>query len=254
MVAAPECPSPTPKCEKMQGYRFADQSSTTNAMKRITKRHKNYSTARRAAEGLTVTTLLCAAGSLAAQDATTKKKTKAEEAKPEADLPAVVVEDSLQGSYKPEKVNTPKYTEPLVNVPQTITVIPKAVMEEQGALTLSEVLRNVPGVTMLAGEGGGSGSTAGDSFFLRGFDATNSIFVNGVRSNGLISRDVYNLEQVEVYKGPTGADTGRATAAGYVNMSTKTPGLRPSYGATAGLSNYGMISMSLSRQIRPRTC
>ena len=60
-------------------------------------------------------------------------------------------------------------------------------------------------------------------FNLRGFSANNSLFVDGVRDDGLVSRDVYNLEQVEVFLGPTGTDVGRGTAAGYVNMTTKTP-------------------------------
>ena len=91
--------------------------------------------------------------------------------------------------------------------------------------TLSEALRNVPGITLQAGEGGGASSTAGDMFNMRGFNASNSLFVDNVRDDGLMSRDVFNLEQVEVFMGPTGSDVGRGTAAGYVNMQTKTPHL-----------------------------
>ena len=98
-------------------------------------------------------------------------------------------------------------------------------MEQQGVTTLSEALRNVPGITLQAGEGGGASSTAGDMFNMRGFNAANSLFVDGVRDDGLISRDVFNLEQVEVFMGPTGSDVGRGTAPGYVNMQTKTPHL-----------------------------
>ncbi|MEQ1729800.1 MAG: TonB-dependent receptor, partial [Vicinamibacterales bacterium] len=76
---------------------------------------------------------------------------------------------------------------------------------------------------MQAGEGGGASNTAGDMFNLRGFNAANSLFVDGVRDDGLISRDTFNLEQVEVFMGPTGTDVGRGTAAGYVNIETKTP-------------------------------
>ena len=83
----------------------------------------------------------------------------------------------------------------------------------------------MPGITLQAGEGGGASNTAGDMFNLRGFNAANSLFVDGVRDDGLISRDVFNLEQVEVFMGPTGSDVGRGTAAGYVNMQTKTPHL-----------------------------
>ena len=101
--------------------------------------------------------------------------------------------------------------------------------------TLSEALRNVPGITLQAGEGGGASSTAGDMFNMRGFNASNSLFVDNVRDDGLVSRDVYNLEQVEVFMGPTGSDVGRGTAAGYVNMQTKMPHLPPSHSATIAL-------------------
>ena len=99
---------------------------------------------------------------------------------------------------------------------------------------MSEALRNVPGITLQAGEGGGASNTAGDMFNMRGFNASNSLFVDGVRDDGLISRDVFNLEQVEVFMGPTGSDVGRGTAAGYVNMQTKTPHLGSSTSAAFG--------------------
>ena len=131
--------------------------------------------------------------------------------------------ESVQVTGRLPGVQSPKYAAPLRDIAQTIAVIPRAVMEEQGATTLSEALRNVPGITLQAGEGGGSSNTAGDMFNMRGFNASNSLFVDGVRDDGLISRDVFNLEQVEVFLGPTGSDVGRGTAAGYVNMQTKTP-------------------------------
>ena len=139
-------------------------------------------------------------------------------------------------------VSSPKYTTPLRDVPQTIALIPRATIEEQGATTLSETLRNVPGITLQAGEGGGASNTAGDMFNMRGFNASNSLFVDGVRDDGLVSRDVFNLEQVEVFMGPTGSDVGRGTAAGYVNMLTKVPHL--------GTSNSGMISYGNNNRAR----
>ena len=122
-------------------------------------------------------------------------------------------------------VSSPKYTTPLRDVPQTIALIPRATIEQQGATTLSETLRNVPGITLQAGEAGGASNTAGDMFNMRGFNASNSLFVDGVRDDGLVSRDVFNIEQVEVFMGPTGSDVGRGTAAGYVNMQSKVPHL-----------------------------
>src|SRR4029450_7832941 len=102
-----------------------------------------------------------------------------------------------------------KFASPLRDIPQTIQVIPRALLDEQGATTLSDALRNVPGITMQAGEGGGASNTSGDMFNMRGFSANNSLFVDGVRDDGLLARDVFNLEQIEVFSGPTGSDVGR---------------------------------------------
>ena len=120
-------------------------------------------------------------------------------------------------------VQSPKYTVPLRDIAQSVALVPRDVIEQQGAVTLSDVMRNVPGITLQAGEGGGASNTAGDMFHMRGFNASNSLFVDGVRDDGLIARDVYNLEQVEVFMGPTGSDVGRGTASGYVNMLSKLP-------------------------------
>ena len=120
-------------------------------------------------------------------------------------------------------VQSPKYAVPLRDIAQSVALVPRDVIEQQGAVTLSDVMRNVPGITMQAGEGGGASNTAGDMFNMRGFNAANSLFVDGVRDDGLIARDVYNLEQVEVFMGPTGSDVGRGTASGYVNMRSKVP-------------------------------
>jgi catecholate siderophore receptor len=120
-------------------------------------------------------------------------------------------------------VQSPKYSVPLRDIAQSIALVPRDVIEQQGAVTLSDVMRNVPGITLQAGEGGGASSAAGDMFNMRGFNASNSLFVDGVRDDGLISRDVFNLEQVEVFMGPAGSDVGRGSAAGYVNMQTKAP-------------------------------
>jgi outer membrane receptor for monomeric catechols len=136
-------------------------------------------------------------------------------------------EVTVEGQKYRSEISSPKYTAELVNMPQTVVVIPKTVFHEQAAITLSDVLRNTPGITLLAGEGGGASNTAGDSFFMRGFDATNSIFIDGVRDQAAYSRDVFNLDQVEVAKGPSGSYTGRGNASGSVNLVTKTPTDQP---------------------------
>jgi catecholate siderophore receptor len=122
-----------------------------------------------------------------------------------------------------------KYTEPLLDTPQTITVISKEVMEEQGATTLRDVLKNVPGLTITAGEGG---NPAGDNLTLRGFSARNDIYIDGVRDLSPQSRDPFNLEQVEVVKGPGSVYTGRGSTGGSINLLNKTPGIQRSFGGT----------------------
>jgi catecholate siderophore receptor len=124
---------------------------------------------------------------------------------------------------------SPKYTEPLRDTPQTITVIPKTVIEQQGATTLRDVLRNVPGLTMTAGEGG---TPAGDNLTLRGFSARNDIFIDGARDLGVQSRDPFNLEQVEVVKGPGSAFTGRGSAGGSINLVSKAPTINRFFAGT----------------------
>jgi catecholate siderophore receptor len=146
----------------------------------------------------------------------------------------------VTGAISQPAPSSPKYAQPLIDVPQTIEVIPREVMEAQGVTTLSDALRNVPGISLQAGEGGGASNTSGDMFNLRGFSANNSLFVDGVRDDGLMSRDVFNLEQVEVFMGPTGSDVGRGNAAGYVNMQTKAPHETSAYAVTYGYGSGGL--------------
>jgi catecholate siderophore receptor len=129
-------------------------------------------------------------------------------------------------------ISSPKYTAPLRDIPQTVTVIPREVIEEQGATTLRDVLQNVPGLTLTAGEGG---APAGDNLTLRGFSARNDIFVDGVRDIGPQTRDPFNLEQVEVVKGPASAYTGRGSTGGTINLVSKSPGLGRFFGGSLNL-------------------
>ena len=115
-------------------------------------------------------------------------------------------------------VASPKFTAPLLDTPQTISVIPESLFAQQGAQNLTDVLRNSPGITFNAGENGFSSGLS--NFSLRGFDTTGSVFVDGARDSGNYFRDVFNIEQVEVAKGPAG-DNGRGGAGGYVNLATK---------------------------------
>ena len=83
-----------------------------------------------------------------------------------------------------QKASSVKYTEPLLDTPQTITVVTKEVMDQQNLLGLRDVLSTLPGITFGAGEGGGG---YGDSINLRGFNANSDITTDGVRDSAQYS-------------------------------------------------------------------
>ncbi|MDF4002055.1 catecholate siderophore receptor Fiu [Luteibacter sp. PPL552] len=137
-------------------------------------------------------------------------------------LPGMQVEADRSSDYRADKVSSPKFTQSLLDTTQTIQVIGKELMQQQGATTLTEALRNSPGVgTFYVGENGATNT--GDAIYMRGFDTSGSIFVDGARDLGTISRDVFNIEQVEVTKGPDGTEYGRTAPTGAVNLVTKQP-------------------------------
>lgn len=140
--------------------------------------------------------------------------------------------------FKADKVASPKFTQSLQDTPQTIQVITSDLFNQQGATTLTDALRNSPGVgTFYVGENGNTNT--GDSIFMRGFDTSSSIFVDGVRDLGSISRDVFNTEQVEVAKGPAGTDNGRSAPTGAINMVSKQANL---HNAVSGTVSAGTDS------------
>jgi len=123
-------------------------------------------------------------------------------------------------AYEP-KQESPKATRPLLDTPQTVTVITAETIEQQNALTLRDVLTTVPGITFGAGEGGGG---YGDSIVLRGFSANTDITQDGVRDSGQYSRtDNFNLEQLEVVNGANSVYGGSGSVGGSINIVTKRP-------------------------------
>ena len=126
----------------------------------------------------------------------------------------------------PDAVEMTKFTEPLLDTPQTVVAIPKFVLEDEGNTTLRDALRNVPGISMAAGESGAQG----DNLTIRGFTARNDIFLDGIRDFGSYYRDSFDYEQVEVLEGPAGVQFGRGSTGGVINQESKVPaaaGVRP---------------------------
>lgn len=134
-----------------------------------------------------------------------------------SDVPDQVV---VEGRPFEASSESRRFTAPLIETPKSVSIIPAELAEEQGATSLVEALKNVPGVTFNAGEGG---QPAGDNLKIRGFDAGADVFIDGIRDAGSQTRDIFALEQIEVTKGPGSAYSGRGAAGGSVNLVTKKP-------------------------------
>ncbi|MPT10563.1 catecholate siderophore receptor Fiu [Comamonas sp.] len=172
----------------------------------------------------------------------------------ETTLKEVKVEGNADTGYTPGQLSSPKFTQPLVNTTQTVNIIKEQLLQEQGATTLTEALRNVPGAgTFYAGENGNT--STGDAVYMRGFDSSSSIYVDGVRDIGSISRDMFNIDQVEVTKGPAGTDYGRSAPTGAINLVSKQANLNNSFGGSLGLgsASYKRASIDLNRVINAET-
>jgi len=147
-------------------------------------------------------------------------------------LPEVKVQSAKEVPFKTDVSANPKFTKPLLETTQTVQIIKEELLREQGVFSLTDALRNTPGITIQLGENGNT--SAGDTFSMRGFNASNQLFVDGIRDLGAVTRDVYNLQQIEVVKGPAGADIGRGAASGYINLISKQPTLVNKNIATVG--------------------
>lgn len=169
-----------------------------------------------------------------------------------ADTAVQLAPVTVQGDappYKADRVQSGKFTEPLLDTPQSITVVPRAVLEEQQAQSLQDVLRNVPGITFSSGEGN---LGWGDMFTIRGFSAEQSITVDGIRDAGLSSRtDIFNLEQAEVFKGTGSIESGVSAVGGSVNLASKEARLGSFYKASGGLGtdHYRRITADLNQEL-----
>lgn len=121
--------------------------------------------------------------------------------------------------YKVDRVQASgKFPEPLLNTPKTITVLSKEILEDKNATTLREIGRSTAGVTLGSGEGG---NAFGDRFFIRGFDARNDVFIDGIRDPAVSIRENFFTEQLEILRGPASSYAGRGTAGGAINIVTK---------------------------------
>lgn len=125
-------------------------------------------------------------------------------------------------------VTRDKLAEDARKAPQSITVVNHETLVQQATSRLEDALRNVPGITLNAGEG----AARGDTVNLRGFPAFNDFFLDGVRDAAIYTRDSFNLDSVEVLKGPSAVVFGRGSTGGAINQISKAPTLAPLWSGT----------------------
>lgn len=146
----------------------------------------------------------------------------ASSAEPDATLPEVKVTSSreLPPTYNPPTaVSATKIEAPLRDIPQTVNVVPQSLLRDQGVRSMQDVLKSVPGIGLSTGDG------QRDQVTIRGFTAIADQFIDGLRDDAMYFRDLSNIEQVEVIKGPASVLYGRGSSGGLINRITKKPGI-----------------------------
>jgi len=125
----------------------------------------------------------------------------------------------------------------LADIPQSITVLDQTLLKSQGAASLPDALRNVPGITIGAAEGG----TIGNNINLNGFSARTDIFLDGFRDRGQYYRDTFALQEVEILMGPSSMLFGRGSTGGAINQVSKRPSLRPAMAFDISGTTNGLV-------------
>jgi hypothetical protein len=125
------------------------------------------------------------------------------------------------------KINTP-----IVNIPQSISVVTKEFIADNAFQNLTDVTRYVPGVDVHQGEGNR------DELIIRGVDSSANFFVNGFRDDVQIFRDFYNAQSVEILKGPSAITFGRSSGGGLLNRTLKEADGQRIYEATVQTGSW----------------
>jgi catecholate siderophore receptor len=153
--------------------------------------------------------------------------------------------------YKADRVQASgKFPEPLLNTPKTITVLTREVLQDKNITSLREIGRSTAGVTLGSGEGG---NAFGDRFFIRGFDARNDVFIDGIRDPAVSIRENFFTEQIEILRGPASSYAGRGTAGGAINIVTKQARDANFYNAesTFGTDHTKRVTLDVNQVISP---
>ncbi len=150
------------------------------------------------------------------------------------DASTIIVTGKAVGYLASDSVTATKTDTPLIDVPQSVTVITRERLDDQALRSMADVLRYVPGATVGQGEGNR------DQITLRGQNTTADFFIDGVRDDVQYYRSLYNIERVEVLKGPFALIFGRGGSGGIINRVQKTPSADAlMVGGSASINTFG---------------
>lgn len=156
-------------------------------------------------------------------------------------LPTIRISAKRVSELKVDESSNSKFTAPLLDTPRTVNVIPAAAIQQTGSVSLVDALRTVPGLSFGGGEGG---NTLGDRPIIRGYDAQTSTFLDGLRDIAPSSREVFNLESIEVDKGPDSVFGGRGNAGGSINLYSKRPRAENFAAGSVGVGTDNYLRLS----------
>ena len=158
----------------------------------------------------------------------------------ESTLPTITVSAKVSSGYTVPKISTATKTNtPLIDIPQSISVVTQEAIKDQNILSMSDAVRYVPGMGISQGEGNR------DALVFRGNRSTGDFFVDGIRDDVQYYRDIYNIERVEVLKGPNGMIFGRGGSGGVINRVVKEAGWSPIQEITAQAGSFNAKRVAL---------
>lgn len=160
-------------------------------------------------------------------------------AAPEGDGDTIIVTGKSEGYTTIETTTGTKTSTPIVDVPQAISVVTDQQIRDQAIRSVADLVRLVPGISAGQGEG------HRDQITLRGNNTTADFFIDGLRDDVQYFRSFYNIDRVEVHKGPNAMIFGRGGGGGVFNRITKGVVLdTQSLGATGSLDSFGAYYLS----------
>ena len=151
----------------------------------------------------------------------------------------IIVTGASDGYVASNSITATKTDTPLLDIPQTINVVTREQIEDQAHHSLGDVLRYIPGTTVGQGEGNR------DQITLRGQNTTSDFFLDGVRDDVQYYRGLYNIERVEILKGPYALIFGRGGGGGIINRVQKSPlADEVFYAGQASINSFGAYDLA----------